>query len=87
MVRYKKWTFLLGAYTVLPKQEKAKYNTDALCRGVGNILFLLGASLMIGLLGEVMRIQTLMIVSGVLFTLLLIGSLIYLGDGSRFKKV
>ena len=86
LVKYKKWTFLISGYNTLPKKEKEKYNTDYLCKAYGNMIFISAASLLIGIFGEVMRIPKLVTVSWVLFILLVIGGVIYYGDGSRFKQ-
>jgi len=39
LVKYKKWSWLIAGYNTSSKKEKAKYNTLALCSGVGNFLF------------------------------------------------
>ncbi|UNC92211.1 DUF3784 domain-containing protein [Candidatus Contubernalis alkaliaceticus] len=86
LIKYTKWTWLIAGYNTSPKKEKEKYDTASLCNGVGNFLFILGAVMLIGSLGEFFNTNWLISVSWILFVLAAIVFLIYANTGNRYMK-
>ena len=86
LIKYTKWAWLIAGYNTSPQKEKEKYDTDALCNGVGNFLFILGATMLVGSLGEYFNINWLISASWILFVLVTIVFLIYANTGNRYMK-
>ena len=73
----------------MPKHEKAKYDEEALTRGIGNLMMLAGAALLLPLvaLPFVEDLPTPWVTwSWVLFAVVVIGGLIWANTGNRFQK-
>ena len=86
MVRFKQWSWLIAGYNTSSKDEKDTYDTEALCSGVGNAMFVLGGIVLIGSLGEFLRIAWLWRISWVMFSVVTVIFLVYANTGNRFKK-
>ncbi len=86
LVKYKQWTWLIAGYNTSSKKEKAKYDTVALCHGVGNIMFSLGGIVFISFIGELLEIEWVVTFGWVLFVIVMVFFLIYANTGNRFKK-
>ena len=86
LVKYKQWSWLIAGYNTSSKKEKAKYDTAALCSGVGNFLFLLAGILLIAALGEILDAAWMISFSWLVFTVVIIAFLIYANTGNRYKK-
>jgi hypothetical protein len=81
-----KGAFLIAGYNTLPKEEKEKYDTEALCKFMGKMMFALSFSISLWALSDALNIQWLFIAGMIIFTGLIIFMLIYLNTGNRFKK-
>ncbi|MGD6968615.1 DUF3784 domain-containing protein [Rossellomorea vietnamensis] len=81
-----KGAFLIAGYNTLPKEEKEKYDTEALCKFMGKMMFSLSFSISLWALSEALDMQWLFIAGMIIFTGLIIFMLIYLNTGNRFKK-
>jgi len=89
VVKYKKASWLIAGYNTSSKEEKEKYDEGALCRFVGNLLFALAAIVFFMGLAGLLNLPYFMWVLGVgwtVFVLVIIGAVIYMNTGNRFKK-
>ena len=86
LIKYKKWSFLIAGYNTSSKEEKEKYDEDALCRAIGNLLFLLGGITFLSSLGSLFKISWVINFSWALFSLITIAFVIYANVGNKFKK-
>jgi hypothetical protein len=77
-------SFLLAGYNTMPKSEKAKYDTKALCKFFGKIL------LPIGVLAPFCAIEGItdwfVWVWVTVTTVLIVFALVYANTGNRFRK-
>lgn len=83
---YGKGTFLLAGFNTLPKKEKAKYDKLALSKFYGKTLLALSVSMVFWLLSDILQNNLLFIIGLILFTGIIIFSLVYSRFGDRFKK-
>ncbi len=86
LVKYKRWSWLIAGYNTSSKDEKAKYDKEALCHGVGNIVLLLGGVVILAAVGEFLNFAWIVSFSWILFTVIIIVFLIYANTGNRYKK-
>lgn len=86
LIGYKKWSFLIAGYNTSSKEEKEKYDEDALCRAMGKLLFLLGGITFGSSLGSLFNIFWIINFSWILFSAIIIGFVIYANTGNRYKK-
>jgi undecaprenyl pyrophosphate phosphatase UppP len=89
ITRFAKAGYLIAGYNTMSKQEKAKYNEEALTKFVGNMLMVAAATLLLPLVALLFvddLTTSLFVVSWVLFTVVIIGGLIYANTGNRFRK-
>lgn len=89
LIKYKKVTWLISGYNTASKEQKQRYDTEKLCRYVGNFLFILAGILfclaVIIVFNDVYADQVIPIGLGVLAVAIVCG-LIYLNTGNRVKK-
>lgn len=85
LIKYKQWSWLIAGYNTSSRKEKAKYDTVALCSGVGNFLFILAGILLIAALGELLEARWVVSFSWLLFSAAIIAFLIYANTGNRYK--
>lgn len=88
-VRFKKASFLISGYNTSSKSEKEKYNEEALCKAVGNLVFLLGFILLIPPIGGSIfpeKLKFLYIFTTILITIVSIVAVIYMNTGNRYKS-
>ena len=85
LIKHKQWSWLIAGYNTSSKKEKAKYDTAALCSGVGNFLFILAGILLITALGEFLEAVWIISFSWILFSAAIITFLIYANTGNRYK--
>lgn len=83
---YGKGTFLIAGFNTLPKKEKEKYDKPALSKFYGKTLLALSASMVFWLLSDILQNNLLFIIGLILFTGIIIFSLVYSRFGDRFKK-
>lgn len=78
--------FLIAGYNTLPEEEQAKYDTIALCKFMGKVMFALAFSMVFWILSSLFDIGWLMIVGIVLFFCFIVFAVAYVNTGNRFKK-
>ncbi|MEK4197971.1 DUF3784 domain-containing protein [Cytobacillus sp. FSL K6-0265] len=83
---YGKGTFLIAGFNTLPKKEKAKYDQQALSKFYGKTLLALSVSMILWLVSDILQNNLLLIIGLILFTGIIIFSLVYSRFGDRFKK-
>ena len=86
LIKVKQWTWLIAGYNTSSAEEKAKYDTAALCNGVGNILFFLGFTLFIASAGFFLEAEWITDAGWGLFIAAIIGFVVYANTGGRYKK-
>lgn len=89
IVRFTKASWLIAGYNTMPKQEKARYDEGALMKFIGNMLIVAAAILLLPLAAFpfVDDLPALIVAaSWVLFTVVLIGGVIYANTGNRFRN-
>jgi small-conductance mechanosensitive channel len=89
VIRFKKAAFLIAGYNTSSKAQKEKYDKDALCKFVGNLLFVLSAILFVMMALIYFGLDRFGLVFGAgftLFVLTVICAVIYMNTGNRFKK-
>ena len=87
-IRFKKASFLISGYNISSKSKKEKYNEAALCKAVGNLLFLLGfIQLIIPIGGSLFpdKLKFFAIFTTILTTIVTIVAIIYMNTGNRYK--
>jgi hypothetical protein len=89
VIRFKKTAFLIAGYNTLSEAQKEKFDKDALCKFVGNLLFVLSAILFVTMALIYFDLAYFGLVFGAgftLFVLTVICAVIYMNTGNRFKK-
>jgi uncharacterized membrane protein YgdD (TMEM256/DUF423 family) len=81
-----KGAFLIAGYNTMPRAEKAKYDTDALCRFMGKMMFVLALSQVFWLLGSLLETGWLVTMGIIVFVGAIVFMLVYANTGNRFKK-
>lgn len=77
---------LIAGYNTMSEADKAKYDTKALLKFMGNMMFTLSFSLLLSLVGELYELTYLLYVGLLMFFLTIIFMLIFMNTGNRFKK-
>lgn len=85
LIKYKQWSWLIAGYNTSSKKEKEKFDTAALCNGVGNFLFILAGILLIAALGHILDVAWIITFGWILFTAAIIAFVIYANTGNRYK--
>ncbi|MBU9714934.1 DUF3784 domain-containing protein [Evansella tamaricis] len=78
--------FLIAGYNTLPAEKKREYDTVALCKFMGKMMFVLAFSMTLRLIGDLYQIEGLSIGGIVLFFSTIAFILLYGNTGNRFKK-
>ena len=86
LIKYGKAAWLISGYNTASKEEKDKYDIEALCRGVGHFLFALAGTMVIPAAGSFFRAEGAIIAGWILFVLVTVVFLIYANTGNRYKK-
>lgn len=81
-----KGAFLIAGYNTMSKEEKDKYDTVALCKSMGKLMFSLCGSMIFWLLAIIFDTSVLFVIGMILFVIFLVVGLIYMGKEDRFKK-
>jgi hypothetical protein len=81
-----KGSFLIAGYNTMSKEEKEKYDTVALCKFMGKVMFSLSFCMLLWVLSEAYKITWLFIFGFILFIVIVIFMLVYVNTGNRFKK-
>lgn len=86
LMKVKQWSWLIAGYNTSSVEEKAKYDTVALCNGVGKFMSFLGFTLFIASLGFLLDATMITALGWGLFIGGTIVFLIYANTGGRYKK-
>jgi membrane protein YqaA with SNARE-associated domain len=88
IIRFLKASSLIAGYNTASKEEKAKYDEEKLTEFVGNMLIVSSIILLLGGFLTIIISTPLCVVfiSWALFLLIIIGGVIYMNTGNRFKK-
>ena len=81
-----KGAMLIAGYNTMPKHKREKYDEKALCRFVGKLLISMVPCLALTIAGEYFKLAWLVTGPIVLSIVLLIGGVIYVNTGNRFKN-
>lgn len=81
-----KGSFLIAGFNTLPPEEKEKYDTVALCKFMGKIMFALSFSMVFWVLSDAFEITWLFTFGLILFICLVLYTLVYVNTGNRFRK-
>ncbi len=79
-----KGAFLISGYNTMGAEEKAKYDTVALCKATGKIMAGVTFTLFLQFSGELFQLKWLSIGSIILMFVILIGAIRYMYTGNRF---
>ncbi|HLR61957.1 MAG TPA: DUF3784 domain-containing protein [Lentibacillus sp.] len=79
-------SFLIAGFNTKSREDKEKYDTVALCKFMGKVMFVLSFSMVLWVVSEMSEIKWLFTVGLVLFFAIIISMLIYVNTGNRFKK-
>ncbi len=85
LIKYLKWSWLIAGYNTSSKEERAKYDRDALCSFMGSFLFVLAATIALAGLGAYLEVPWILTGSWIFFTVVIVVSLVYMNTGNRFK--
>lgn len=86
ILRSGRGAFLISGYNLLPKEEKAKYNTKALCRFVGNLLLVVDILLIPAVIGGIYEITWIIVTVLLAIAVITIGGIIYVNTSNKFKR-
>src|SRR5690625_1394787 len=81
-----KGSFLIAGYNTMAEKEKDKYDTVALCKFMGKMMFALAFSMCFWLLGDLLQKYWLFVIGVLLFIGIIVFMLIYTNTNNRFKK-
>ncbi len=88
-IKVKKITWLISGYNTESKEKQAEYNIDKLTFYMGNFLYILaaiwGAMSILGIAFP-SQIGEIMIAGIVVFTVVIVGGVIWLNTGNKVKK-
>ncbi len=86
LLKYKKWSWLIAGYNTSSKEEKSKYDTDALCDFMGHFMFVLAALMVVAGIALYLKFTFIFSASWILFVVVIFAAIIYANTGKRFKK-
>ncbi|AOV06717.1 DUF3784 domain-containing protein [Sporosarcina ureilytica] len=81
-----KGSFLIAGYNTLPPEEKEKYDTVALCKFMGKMMFSLSFCMVLWAVSEAYDVNWLFYIGLALFIAIVVFMLIYVNTGNRFRK-
>lgn len=77
---------LIAGYNTMPREEKQKYDTAALSKFMGKMMFAISFTMVFWVLSIAFEMNWLFVLGLVLFFSIVIFMLIYMNTGGRFKK-
>ena len=80
-----KGAMLIAGYNTLSAKDKAQYDQVALCKAVGKLILCITFSIVLIFMGEFFQLNWLLIVGASLMIAIIIGGLIYLNTGNRYR--
>lgn len=78
--------FLIAGYNTMPRAKRQEYDTVALFKFMGKMMFVLAFSQVFWLLGTLSEQRWLFTLGMVVFAATIVFMLVYLNTGGRFKK-
>lgn|SRR5690625_946551 len=81
-----KGEFLIAGFNTMPKEEQEKYDSVALCKFMGKMMFIYTFCLSLWLIAHVIDEKILFYIGLVLFMMVTIFSLVYMNISERLKK-
>ena len=81
-----KGAFLIAGYNTAPREEKARYDEQALCRFMGKLMFALAECWCPVILGTALDLGWLLGIGIAAFLGVIFGGVIYANTGNRFRK-
>lgn len=90
IIKFSKASWLIAGYNTSSKEEKEKYDETALCKFVGNLLFVLAVIILFIAAAGFLNLRyftVITIIGWILFVIVTIGAVIYMNTGSRFKRL
>ena len=86
ILSFGKGSSLIAGFNTMPAEEKEKYDTVALSKFMGKVMFGLSLSMVLWVFSEAYEIEWLFFVGLILFLGIVVFTLIYVNSGNRFKK-
>jgi succinate-acetate transporter protein len=86
VLRSGKGDWLIAGYNMLSEEEKNKYDKLALCKCIGNLLISFAILFIMTFICVLYINSDLITLFIVLILILIIGNLIYINTGNRFRK-
>lgn len=77
---------LIAGYNTMPREEKQKYDTAALSKFMGKMMFAISFTMVFWVLSIAFEMNWLFVLGLVLFFSIVIFMLIYMNTGGRFKN-
>lgn len=81
-----KGAFFIAGFNTMSKEEKEKYDSVALCKFMGKLMFALSFAMIFWLLAIIYSTNILFIIGFILFFFFLVCGLIYMGSSERFHS-
>ncbi|HHX45516.1 MAG TPA: DUF3784 domain-containing protein [Chloroflexi bacterium] len=78
--------FLIAGYNTMPPEKQATYDTPALCRFMGKMMFVFAFCVGLWILSDVLSAGWLFTVGMILYGVGVAFLLVYVNTGNRFKK-
>ena len=85
MLSLGKWSFLIAGYNTMSKEEKEGYDTIALCKFMGKLMFIIAFCIVLFILSDVLMMKILFDIGNILLIGSIIFTFIYSNTGNRFK--
>lgn len=79
-------SFLIAGFNTKSPEDKREYDIAKLCRFMGKVMFALGFSMMLWVLGMAKEADWMLAAGMALFVAITFFAVIYLNTGERFKK-
>ncbi|SEU13113.1 DUF3784 domain-containing protein [Paenibacillus sp. NFR01] len=81
-----KGAILIAGFNTLPKEEQDKYDVPALCRLMGNLMFVTCFCVLLIGLSAVLETQWVTFLAIAILLVATLGGVIYANTGNRFRK-
>lgn len=78
--------WLIAGYNTMSKEDKEKYDEEALCKATGKLILAIAFTIALITAGGLLEMNALMISGVVLMLVSIIFGMIYINTGERFKK-
>lgn len=76
---------LIAGFNTMPTEEQEKYDTVALCKFMGKMMFIYTLGILLCFIGDQLEINLLFHTGTILFIVTTLFLLIYMNTGERFK--